>query len=91
MTAINTQAHAPYVKLNGKFARQLGVRVTLEGHIDAQPPFYNTNVPGVFAAGDCAALVKTVPQAIATGSCAAAGLAHSLQAEDNDGGWTSRS
>lgn len=54
-----------------------------QGHIDAQPPFYTTNVPGVYAAGDCATMLKAVPMATMMGSCVAAGLAHVLQAEDD--------
>ncbi|KAI1382629.1 FAD/NAD(P)-binding domain-containing protein [Hypoxylon trugodes] len=76
-------AHAPAVELNGPFAKDLGLTLAPQGHIDAQPPFYTTNVPGVYAAGDCATMMKSVPMATAMGSFVAAGLAHALQAEDD--------
>ncbi|KAI1142014.1 thioredoxin reductase glit [Hypoxylon sp. FL0543] len=76
-------AHAPAVELNGPFAADLGIALAPQGHIDAQPPFYTTSVPGVYAAGDCATFMKAVPMATMMGSCVAAGLAHVLQAEDD--------
>ncbi|RYP44227.1 hypothetical protein DL768_009291 [Monosporascus sp. mg162] len=76
-------AHVPHFELNGPFARDLGVEVTPQGHIDVQSPFCNTSVPGVFAAGDCATFAKSVAQAMAMGSFVAAGIAHSVQAEDD--------
>ncbi|KAI0871563.1 FAD/NAD(P)-binding domain-containing protein [Hypoxylon argillaceum] len=76
-------AHAPNVELNGSFVKDLGVDVAPQGHINTLPPFFNTNVPGVFAAGDCATLLKSVPTATMMGSFVAAGLAHALQAEDD--------
>ncbi|KAI3318689.1 FAD/NAD(P)-binding domain-containing protein [Xylariaceae sp. AK1471] len=76
-------AHAPNFELNGPFAKDLGVDLAPQGHINAMPPFFNTNVPGVYAAGDCATLMKAVPTATMMGSFVAAGLAHALQAEDD--------
>ncbi|KAI0548749.1 FAD/NAD(P)-binding domain-containing protein [Xylaria curta] len=76
-------AHAPDFELNGPFAKDLGVEITPQGHINTLPPFFNTSVPGVFAAGDCATLMKSVPTATMMGSFVAAGLAHALQAEDD--------
>ncbi|KAI1410274.1 thioredoxin reductase glit [Hypoxylon sp. FL1857] len=75
--------HAPAAELNGPFAADLGVALASQGHIDAQPPFYTTSVPGVYAAGDCATFMKAVPMATMMGSVVAAGLAHVLQAEDD--------
>ncbi|KAI1760772.1 FAD/NAD(P)-binding domain-containing protein [Hypoxylon sp. FL1150] len=76
-------AHVPAFKLNGPFAKDLGVTLTPQGRIDVQPPFYTTDVPGVYAAGDCASMMNAVPMATMMGSCVAAGLAHTLQAEDD--------
>ncbi|KAI0888802.1 FAD/NAD(P)-binding domain-containing protein [Annulohypoxylon maeteangense] len=76
-------AHVPAIELNGSFAADLGVALAPQGHIDAQPPFYTMNVPGVYAAGDCATMMKAVPMATMMGSSVAAGLAHVLQAEDD--------
>ncbi|RYC63013.1 hypothetical protein CHU98_g3183 [Xylaria longipes] len=75
-------AHVPDFELNGSFAKDLGVELAPQGHINTIPPFFNTNVPGVYAAGDCATLMKSVPTATMMGSFVAAGLAHTLQAED---------
>ncbi|KAI0489787.1 FAD/NAD(P)-binding domain-containing protein [Xylaria cf. heliscus] len=76
-------AHAPDFELNGPFAKELGVDLAPQGHINTLPPFFTTNVPGVYAAGDCATLMKSVPTATMMGSFVAAGLAHALQAEND--------
>lgn len=57
---------------------QLGLEITEQGFIKTSPPFYGTNVPGVFAIGDCATPFKAVPQAIAMGTFAAGGIAGQL-------------
>ncbi|KAI0014606.1 hypothetical protein F4780DRAFT_200816 [Xylariomycetidae sp. FL0641] len=76
-------AHVPDSELNGPFVKDLGVELTPQGYINTLPPFQNTNVPGVFAAGDCATMMKAIPTAMMMGSTVAAGLAHALQAEDD--------
>ncbi|KAI0525876.1 hypothetical protein F5B22DRAFT_257849 [Xylaria bambusicola] len=76
-------AHIPDFELNGCFAKDLGVELAPQGHITTLPPFFNTTVPGVYAAGDCATVFRSVPNATMMGSFVAAGLAHSLQAEDD--------
>jgi thioredoxin reductase len=76
-------AHAPNIELNGPFAKDLGLDIAPEGHISTTPPFNNTSLPGVFAAGDCATLMRAVSVASMMGSTAAAGIAHTLQAEDD--------
>ncbi|KAI1369689.1 hypothetical protein F5Y08DRAFT_325297 [Xylaria arbuscula] len=76
-------AHVPDFELNGSFVKELGVELAAQGHIHTLPPFFNTTVPGVYAAGDCATVFRTVPNAMMMGSFVAAGLAHSLQAEDD--------
>lgn len=48
------------MEINGPFAEQLGVTVTEMGFIQVAPPFFETTVPGVFAVGDCASILKTV-------------------------------
>jgi thioredoxin reductase len=68
----------PHLKLNGPFVEQLGLEVTEQSFIKTSPPFYATNVPGVFAVGDCATPFKAVTQAIAMGSFAAAGVVGQL-------------
>ena len=39
-----------------------------------RPPFYESSISGVFAVGDCATPIKSVAQAMAMGSFAAAGV-----------------
>lgn len=51
------------------------------GAIATTPPFRETSVKGVFAAGDCATQGKSVANAVATGSFTGAGVAAQLQAE----------
>ncbi|KAI1330941.1 FAD/NAD(P)-binding domain-containing protein [Xylariaceae sp. FL0255] len=76
-------AHVPESELNGPFAKDLELEIAPQGHINAIPPFFNTNVAGVFAAGDCATILKSVSMATAMGSFVDGGLAHALQAEDD--------
>ena len=73
--------HKPKCQLNGTFAQQLGLELTPQGDLKAAPPFYQTSLPGVFAAGDIGSPVKIVPNALFTGAAAAAGVAAQLQAE----------
>jgi gliotoxin/aspirochlorine biosynthesis thioredoxin reductase len=75
------QAHAPQVEINGPFTEQLGLRVNSSGEIQASPPFLETNVYGVFAAGDCATTLRAIPQAAAMGGLVAVAIAH--QVEEN--------
>ncbi|KAI5862007.1 FAD/NAD(P)-binding domain-containing protein [Durotheca rogersii] len=78
-------AHVPATAVNlPDVVSALGIRLAPQGHIETTAPFYAAaGAPGVFAAGDCAAPLKSVPVATMMGSCVAAGLAHELQAEDN--------
>ncbi|KAI1277422.1 thioredoxin reductase [Xylaria sp. FL0933] len=58
--------HAPIVQLGGSFAQQLGLETTL--------PWFETNVPGVYAAGDGVSPCRVWPSACASGLLAALGL-----------------
>ncbi|MCJ1348977.1 hypothetical protein MMC31_007210 [Peltigera leucophlebia] len=71
--------HKPKTELNGPFAQQLSLELTDQGDIKTTQPFYESSVPGVFAAGDCATPLKAITQALAMGSFGAAGLAGQLQ------------
>ncbi|EPS35575.1 hypothetical protein H072_11051 [Dactylellina haptotyla CBS 200.50] len=54
-------------------------------NIKAAPPFHSTNVPGVFAVGDCGNALTHVTTALATGVSAAGGIVHYLNGmEDAD-------
>ncbi|KAI8632627.1 putative thioredoxin reductase glit-like protein [Xylariaceae sp. FL1651] len=72
--------HRPKTELNGPFAQQLALELTPQGDIQTTPPFGETSVPGVFAAGDCASMGKIVANAISTGAFAGAGATAKLQA-----------
>ncbi|KAH7105517.1 thioredoxin reductase [Auriculariales sp. MPI-PUGE-AT-0066] len=66
--------HAPRTEVNGPFAEQLGLELTSFGDIKTTPPFQATNIPGVFAAGDCGTMMKQVLSALSTGAMALVGV-----------------
>ncbi|KAF2729062.1 FAD/NAD(P)-binding domain-containing protein [Polyplosphaeria fusca] len=70
--------HRPDTELDMTLVDQLGLKVSDRGDIEVAPPFMQTNVPGVFAAGDCSTPAKIIPSAIASGAYAACGLAREL-------------
>lgn len=74
-------AHSPRTKVKGPFAEQLGLELTSMGDYVVHPPFYETSLSGVYAAGDCTTMFKVSVNAIASGSMAAAGLSVRLQEE----------
>lgn len=71
----------PNFELAGDFARQLALELTEAGNIKVIEPMFTTSEPGVYAAGDCAVLGKTVMNAMATGGLAGASICATLQAE----------
>lgn len=71
----------PLTVPGGPFVGQLGLATSPLGDIQAEPPFHQTSVRGVFAAGDCMTPNKVVPTAIASGSNAAVGASTQLQSE----------
>ncbi|KAF3760976.1 FAD/NAD(P)-binding domain-containing protein [Cryphonectria parasitica EP155] len=77
--------HYPDAELNGPFASQLGLTLGESGQIDVHPPFNETSLHGVFAAGDAASTGRVVPIAIYGGSLAAGGLVAQLLAEKAEG------
>jgi len=70
--------HRPNTKLDTTFVGQLGLEVSDRGDILTTPPFCQTSVPGVYAAGDCASPMKIIPNAISMGAYAGCGLAREL-------------
>jgi len=70
--------HRPETKLDLKFVKQLGIEVSERGDIVTSPPFCQTTVPGIYAAGDCASPAKVIPNAISMGAYARCGLAREL-------------
>ena len=72
-------AHKPRSKINGPWADQLGVELTPGLDLKVNPPFNETTVPGVFAAGDCASPFKVVAGGVSMGLFAANGAAMQVQ------------
>lgn len=80
------QTYHPLLELNGPFASQLGLEVGPQGEIVVSPPFSETSVKGVFAAGDAASVTRIVMNAMAQGTGAAAGVVGQVLAEKAVGG-----
>ncbi|CZT23693.1 related to thioredoxin reductase [Ramularia collo-cygni] len=72
--------HRPLPSNNGRFAAQLGVETNEQGFYNTRPPFFETTVPGCFAAGDCADPFKIGTFAIAMGAFVAGGVQMQLDA-----------
>ncbi|KAJ7497695.1 FAD/NAD(P)-binding domain-containing protein [Mycena latifolia] len=64
------------------FAAQLGLELDDRNDIVVKGPFGATNVPGVFASGDAATMMKSVTQAMLTGTTNAVGAVFELVNED---------
>jgi len=75
------KAYKPQTQLNGPFAAQLGLELTETGLIKVAPPFNETSVTGVFAAGDCASPMPAVLNALTMGAFAAVGTTMQLHVE----------
>ncbi|KAF2179256.1 FAD/NAD(P)-binding domain-containing protein [Zopfia rhizophila CBS 207.26] len=74
-------AHKPEAKLRGGLHEQLGLELTPQSTIKVNPPFSQTSVKGVFAAGDACTPMQTLTNALSTGTAAGAGAPLQLQAE----------
>jgi thioredoxin reductase len=74
-------AHKPKTKLRGNLAQQLGLERTPAGVIKVSPPFNQTSLRGVFAAGDCAMTMQTVTTALQSGTWTGGGVPLQIQAE----------
>lgn len=74
-------AHKPKTRLRGELAQQLGLELMPMGTVKVNPPFNQTSVKGVFAAGDCASPMHTVTHALHSGTCIGGGAPLQIQAE----------
>ncbi|RWA06389.1 hypothetical protein EKO27_g8723 [Xylaria grammica] len=74
-------AHKPKTKLRGNLAEQLGLEMTPMNTVKVNPPFNQTSLKGVFAAGDCASPMQTVTGALNGGTCTGGGAPLQIQAE----------
>lgn len=79
----NFLVHQPATKINLALVDQLGLELDARGDILNKPPFFQTNVPGVFAAGDCATPFKIIPMALFMGANAGAGIARELSVQSS--------
>ncbi|KAF2264632.1 thioredoxin reductase glit [Lojkania enalia] len=70
--------HRPETELDRTLVDQLGLKVSARGDIEVMPPFCQTSVFGVYAAGDCASPMKIIPNAISMGAYAGCGIAREL-------------
>jgi thioredoxin reductase len=70
--------HRPLSTVDQTLINQLGLALSAMGNVEAPPPFCKTNVAGVFAAGDCASIMRNIPNAMTMGSYAGCGLAREL-------------
>jgi thioredoxin reductase len=74
-------AHKPKTKLRGVLAQQLGCELKQMNTVLVKPPFNQTSVKGVFAAGDCSSPMHTVTVALNWVRWAGAGAPLQIQAE----------
>jgi gliotoxin/aspirochlorine biosynthesis thioredoxin reductase len=75
-------ANTPGTGNNGPFIEQLRLELGGNGEVKTSSPFQETSMPGVYAAGDIATVMRAVPMAMAQGSMCAAGVVASLGAEE---------
>ncbi|KAI1376296.1 hypothetical protein F4677DRAFT_459833 [Hypoxylon crocopeplum] len=72
--------HNPQTSPQGPFVGQLGLATTALGDIQAEGPFSQTTVPGVFAVGDYSTPYKVIPSAITSGCNAGVMASAEIQA-----------
>jgi gliotoxin/aspirochlorine biosynthesis thioredoxin reductase len=70
--------HQPSTRPPLWIVEQLQLECDMMGNIKTNGFFHNTNVKGVYAAGDCASPFKIIPNALNMGANAGAGLAREL-------------
>ncbi|KAF9771739.1 hypothetical protein IL306_010616, partial [Fusarium sp. DS 682] len=75
-------AHKPKAIVGGPFAEQLDLEMRAGGSILVEGDFQETSIRGVFAAGDCASLLKH--ESVGVGSGLQAGMAANLQIAEDD-------
>ncbi|KAI1214201.1 FAD/NAD(P)-binding domain-containing protein [Annulohypoxylon truncatum] len=73
--------HNPQTSVQGPFVDQLGIALTQMGDVQADAPFHQSSVRGVFAAGDCITPYKVTAGAISSGCNAAVAASTQLQSE----------
>jgi len=82
LRADSSQAHRPIAELNNrKVYSSLQLEITDKNRIKIDPASCQSNIHGIFAAGDCATTNIGVVNAIAMGTLTCARLAVQLQSE----------
>ena len=71
-------AHRPITVLDRSIPEQLGLEYGPIGEVKTLPPFCKTTLESVYAAGDCASMMKMKPNAINMDAYAGAGIAKEL-------------
>lgn len=74
-------AHKPKTKPRCDLAQQLSCELTPMKTVLVKPPFNQTSVKGVFAAGDCSSPMQTITGALNSGTCLGGGAPLQIQAE----------
>ncbi|KAI0143693.1 hypothetical protein GGR57DRAFT_495109 [Xylariaceae sp. FL1272] len=74
--------HQPDLELQLPLIKQLGLEIDAQDCIKNNAPFHQTDIPGIYVAGDCATPFKLIPVAISTGAQAAAGIARAIAFDD---------
>ncbi|KAI1322271.1 thioredoxin reductase [Xylariaceae sp. FL0255] len=74
--------HRPGSDCTSDIVQQLGLETAPLAGVKVSMPFCQTNVPGVFAAGDCASMMRIIPHAVAMGAYAGCGIARELPRRD---------
>lgn len=75
---VHTIMHMPQTQQASGLAKSLGVDLDEKDDVKPGTMFGETNVSGVFVAGDAGMMLKSVPVAINTGVMAGVGIHHSL-------------
>jgi gliotoxin/aspirochlorine biosynthesis thioredoxin reductase len=70
--------HKPDMILAPELVTDLGLETSPGMGIKVRPPFNETSVDGVFAAGDCCSMMRIIPNAWNMGASAGCGLAKQL-------------
>ncbi|CAJ2504443.1 Uu.00g118370.m01.CDS01 [Anthostomella pinea] len=73
--------HQPATMVDLHLVEQIGLKLDARGDIQNSPPFFQTDIAGVFVAGDCGTPFKIIPMALFMGANAGAGIARSLAAD----------
>lgn len=83
---VNYIIHRPIPEIPGSFVEELSLEIDnpgiiSPGFIKVSGLFNETNVPGVFAVGDCASAFKVIPSGVNMGAFTAAGVSAQLASD----------